>query len=216
VFTYLFALGVLWFNRNRVVNGEGFLIIVLVLSVGLYYVGSIFNLGDLLDGMMYASSYKWVHWLSVLILIAFLFKSVQIFKQSKAIVLTRKIFTVLIMLLIWYVLSMEGKWLYTIAGNDAAHRSVLLQQYNKAGLTVLWGTLAAIMIWLGIKHQHKQLRILSLLLFGITLFKLFVSDISGISEGGKIAAFILLGVILLAVSFMYQRLKKLIINDAEK
>ena len=32
----------------------------------------------------------------------------------------------------------------------------------------------------------------------------------------KIVAFILLGVVLLTVSFMYQRLKKLIIDDAAK
>jgi hypothetical protein len=31
--------------------------------------------------------------------------------------------------------------------------------------------------------------------------------------GGKIAAFILLGVILLTVSFMYQRLRKLLIDN---
>jgi hypothetical protein len=38
-------------------------------------------------------------------------------------------------------------------------------------------------------------------------------DIRGISEGGKIAAFISLGVLLLVVSFMYQRLKKLLLVD---
>jgi hypothetical protein len=38
-------------------------------------------------------------------------------------------------------------------------------------------------------------------------------DIRGISEGGKIAAFIFLGVILLIVSFMYQKLKNLILVD---
>ena len=40
-------------------------------------------------------------------------------------------------------------------------------------------------------------------------------DIRNIPHGGKIAAFILLGVLLLTVSFMYQRLKKIIIDDAE-
>ena len=34
-----------------------------------------------------------------------------------------------------------------------------------------------------------------------------------ISEGGKIAAFISLGVLLLIVSFMYQRLKKILLSD---
>ena len=40
-------------------------------------------------------------------------------------------------------------------------------------------------------------------------------DIRNIPPGGKFAAFILLGVLLLTVSFMYQRLKKIIIDDAE-
>jgi hypothetical protein len=43
-----------------------------------------------------------------------------------------------------------------------------------------------------------------------------VFDITNIPPGGKILAFILLGVVLLIVSFMYQRLKKLIIDDAQK
>ena len=59
----------------------------------------------------------------------------------------------------------------------------------------------------------KHLRIISLSLFLITLLKLFLVDIKGISEGGKIAAFISLGVLLLVVSFMYQRLKKLLLAD---
>jgi hypothetical protein len=42
---------------------------------------------------------------------------------------------------------------------------------------------------------------------------LFLVDIRGISEGGKIAAFISLGIMLLIVSFMYQRLKKFLLAD---
>jgi uncharacterized membrane protein len=65
-------------------------------------------------------------------------------------------------------------------------------------------------------YGFKILRIIALVLFGITLLKLFAIDLKNISPGGKILAFILLGVLLLTVSFMYQRLKKLIIDDADK
>jgi uncharacterized membrane protein len=65
------------------------------------------------------------------------------------------------------------------------------------------------------KYSNRSLRITALILFGITLVKLFAYDIQNIPAGGKIAAFILLGVLLLVVSFMYQRLKKLIIDNAE-
>jgi uncharacterized membrane protein len=70
-----------------------------------------------------------------------------------------------------------------------------------------------LLIAVGLKMKKKHLRIISLTLFLLTLLKLFFVDIRGISEGGKIAAFISLGVLLLVVSFMYQRLKKLILAD---
>jgi uncharacterized membrane protein len=70
-------------------------------------------------------------------------------------------------------------------------------------------------MWLGMQYKFRPLRIISLSLFTLTLVKLFAYDIRNIPPGGKIAAFILLGVLLLTVSFMYQRLKKIIIDDTE-
>ncbi len=90
--------------------------------------------------------------------------------------------------------------------------------YYKAGLSIVWSICSFILMWLGMKYNFRTLRIISLSLFTITLAKLFSYDIRNIPPGGKIAAFILLGVLLLVVSFMYQRLKKIIIDDvpAEK
>jgi uncharacterized membrane protein len=88
--------------------------------------------------------------------------------------------------------------------------------YYKAGLSILWGFCSFAMMWLGMKHKFKAIRIVSLTLFTVTLLKLFFYDIQNIPPGGKIAAFILLGVLLLIISFMYQRLKKIIIDDQTK
>ncbi|HEX7844898.1 MAG TPA: DUF2339 domain-containing protein, partial [Chitinophagaceae bacterium] len=85
--------------------------------------------------------------------------------------------------------------------------------YYKAGLSMLWGICSFAMMWLGMKKSYQPLRIISLTLFTITLGKLFLYDIRNIPPGGKIVAFILLGILLLAVSFMYQRLKKIIIDN---
>jgi len=85
--------------------------------------------------------------------------------------------------------------------------------YYKAGLSILWGLCSFAMMWLGMKKDFKPLRIISLTLFTISIAKLFLYDIVNIPPGGKIAAFILLGVLLLAVSFMYQRLKKIILDN---
>jgi len=85
--------------------------------------------------------------------------------------------------------------------------------YTKAGLSITWGICAFIIMWLGMRFNNKTLRIISLTLILFTLAKLFVNDIRNIPVGGKIAAFILLGALLLIISFMYQRLKKIIIDD---
>lgn len=88
--------------------------------------------------------------------------------------------------------------------------------YYKAGLSILWGLCSFAMMWIGMKNQFRTLRIISLSLFTITIIKLFIFDIQNIPPGGKIAAFILLGVLLLIVSFMYQRLKKIIIGAQDR
>ncbi len=91
----------------------------------------------------------------------------------------------------------------------------LLTQINKVGLPILWGVCAFAFMYAGLTRRNRQFRILSLSLFALTLFKLFFYDLQGISEGGRIAAFISLGALLLIISFMYQRIKRLILdNDA--
>lgn len=89
----------------------------------------------------------------------------------------------------------------------------ILRHTQKTGYTILWGVSSFILMILGMKLKKQSLRIFSLVLFAITLIKLFAYDISNISEGGKIVAFILLGILLLIISFMYQKVKKLVIDD---
>lgn len=89
----------------------------------------------------------------------------------------------------------------------------LLNTNHKAGFDILWGVVSFVLIFLGMKWKSKNIRIASLTLFAVTLLKLFLFDISGLSEGGKIAAFISLGVLLLVMSFMYQKLKTLLLVD---
>jgi uncharacterized membrane protein len=93
--------------------------------------------------------------------------------------------------------------------------SELINTNHKAGFDILWGVISFVLIFLGMKWKSKNIRIASLALFAVTLLKLFLMDISGLSEGGKIAAFISLGVLLLIMSFLYQRLKTfLLVDDA--
>ncbi len=89
-------------------------------------------------------------------------------------------------------------------------------QIIKIGYPVLWGLLSFLFLIIGIKKQNKQLRIIALSLLGITILKLFLYDIKNVSETGKIIAFILLGVLILIISFVYQKIKKLVIDEPQK
>lgn len=86
-------------------------------------------------------------------------------------------------------------------------------QIVKTGYPILWGILAFVFLIIGIRKRIKNLRIIALSLLGITILKLFLFDIGNASETGKIMAFILLGILILIISFVYQKLKVLVQDD---
>jgi uncharacterized membrane protein len=75
---------------------------------------------------------------------------------------------------------------------------------------------AFVLISLGIKFKKKTYRIQALSLFALILLKLFLFDVWSMSEGGRIAAFVFLGVVLLVVSFLYQKLKNFLLDPNDK
>jgi hypothetical protein len=92
---------------------------------------------------------------------------------------------------------------------------VIKVQVIKIGYPILWGILSFALLIFGIRKQWKQLRIIALSLLGLTIVKLFVYDINNVSETGKIIAFILLGVLILIISFVYQKIKKLVVDESQ-
>lgn len=110
-------------------------------------------------------------------------------------------------------LSVEGSLLCNTLFYKAGQATNVQRVYAKTGLPILWGLSSFALMWMGMKRKNRTLRIISLVVFGITLLKLFIFDIRNIPVAGKIAAFFSLGVLLLIISFMYQRLKKIIIED---
>lgn len=89
------------------------------------------------------------------------------------------------------------------------------QHAVKVALPILWSIISLMLMLIGMRKKIKLFRIISLSLFSLTIIKLFLYDISNMGQGGKIAAFIILGVILLLVSFMYQKIKGLFIDEKD-
>lgn len=86
----------------------------------------------------------------------------------------------------------------------------------RMGYTVLWGLYSMLLIVYGIVRQKKLLRIIAISLFGATILKLAIDALS-MTRGYQLIVFITIGVILLIVSFMYQKFKPLLFgNDSQK
>ena len=83
----------------------------------------------------------------------------------------------------------------------------------KLGLSILWGVYALLLISLGIWKQKKHLRIGAIVLFAFTLVKLFFYDISHLDTISKTIVFVSLGVLLLIISFLYNKFKNLILDE---
>jgi uncharacterized membrane protein len=78
----------------------------------------------------------------------------------------------------------------------------------KLALSILWGTYALFLIVLGLWKDLKYIRIAAIVLFAITLIKLFAYDIADMSTIAKTIVMMILGILLLIASFLYNKYKR--------
>jgi uncharacterized membrane protein len=71
-------------------------------------------------------------------------------------------------------------------------------------LSLLWTLYASALIAVGIKRQAPLLRWQALVLFGLVVAKVFFYDSSYLDRFYRIISFLILGLVLLVVSFLYQ------------
>ncbi|WP_276480904.1 DUF2339 domain-containing protein [Paraflavitalea pollutisoli] len=100
--------------------------------------------------------------------------------------------------------SYEYLYWTTIAG---------VQERDKVGLSVVWGLCALTLVILGIRRKDRFMRLAAIALFILTTAKLFVNDLSGSGTITKTISFIVLGVILLLVSFLYNKYKEALFGE---
>ncbi|MDQ7947789.1 MAG: DUF2339 domain-containing protein [Pedobacter sp.] len=91
-----------------------------------------------------------------------------------------------------------------------------LKSGYKLGLSILWGAYALLMISLGLWKKKKYLRIGAIALFALTLLKLFLYDLTALDTLAKTVVFVSLGVLLLIISFLYNKYKDLITDHEER
>jgi len=90
------------------------------------------------------------------------------------------------------------------------------EQSYKLGLSILFGFYALLLIALGIWKKKLHLRIGAIVLFSVTLLKLFFYDLRYLDTISKTIVFVVLGVLLLIISFLYNKYKKVIFEDRDE
>ncbi|MBR9999910.1 MAG: DUF2339 domain-containing protein, partial [Cyclobacteriaceae bacterium] len=82
----------------------------------------------------------------------------------------------------------------------------------KIGISILWGVFSLMMVIIGIWKRKKYLRIGAIVLFGITLIKLFFYDLTDLDTIARTIVFISLGILLLIISFLYNKYNRVLFD----
>lgn len=181
-----------------------------------YHLFSMPMITGLRDGVLhrtYPTIQVAMHWVSVIFILCLVYVGTRIVSKTPVpyISIRRLSWIASILLLIFF--SQEAQHLFVTLVYKPDNIQYAEDQYGKAVMTIVWGLCSFGLMWMGMRYKFKTLRIISLSIFCLALLKLFFFDLTNVSEGGKIGAFILLGILLLTISFMYQKLKKIIIDD---
>ncbi len=150
--------------------------------------------------------------ISLIFVSALLLASLIIYKQSpkdnqpRISISIFNLFLAVVLGLIILTIEIYTYW-NNLAGHNPArydHFSFLGQMY----ISVAWAIYASVLIFLGFWKKSKLLRYTALALYGLLILKVFVFDMSELESVYRIAGLIVLGLALIAVSFVYQYNKK--------
>jgi uncharacterized membrane protein len=101
------------------------------------------------------------------------------------------------------------------SGLSASHGSLYhflnLQQMSLSGMWLLY---SAVLMGLGLWGKYRELRLAAITVFGLSILKIFIYDLSFLETLYRIFSFMALGVILLAVSYAYQKYRDVILGKA--
>jgi len=81
-------------------------------------------------------------------------------------------------------------------------------QRGHTTVSAVWGTVGLVLLYLGLQRGWRVLRGAGFALFGISLAKIFLYDLSQLSSIARAASFLAVGALLLTAGFFYQRLSR--------
>ena len=204
---------------NKRVSTNKYTFGLLYISVALYaifYTGYVMALRDNTFSYLkiYPAIYFSVHLLALPAIACIVYLVVKNIKSlpEKLSVWLSWLMTVLVVVIVSVETDNIVVW---IVGNPQNYDSVL-HDVHSYGYPILWGVIAMILMIWGLNRKEALLRKISLVFFGFIVVKFYAYDVWRMPQSGRIISFVLLGVILLLVSFLQQKIRTLVKDDEEK
>ena len=120
--------------------------------------------------------------------------------------------TIAVVLHLILLTILSNELLNLLVWQNPAHLEEAKDTAYKTGFSILWAVYSFGLIIYGFWKQRQLWRFMGIVLFGITLLKIVFWDIQYTTAISKIIVFISLGVLLLLVSFLYQKFKHIILS----
>lgn len=111
------------------------------------------------------------------------------------------------------LLSIEFYDFYRFPALDIYFAFVDFRYARQLSLSIVWAIYASALIGIGIVKKIRILRVLGIILVGVTTVKVFFFDLSELKTIYRIVSFVILGLLLLAVSYLYNRFKHRIFGE---
>lgn len=171
-----------------------------ILAIGANVLVYIINIWG--DQRIWTSPPVVLSWLTAAFVIANLYYVARLYYTTIGIKPRFTIYINILATLIWVTMVRSFLW------------QVGVDEFS-AGLSLSLSIAGFVQMGLGMRLHQKVLRMVSLATFGIVLLKLVFDDLWAMPTIGKIIVFIILGLILLILSFLYQKLKDVLFKNDE-
>lgn len=210
--------------KNNLINGMA---MVMNILVGMAFIGiSYFAVSGLRDDFLFNridSMPFFLHYAGLALVGLLIMMAVRHFRKEPWLQGAKPFFIWVLGIFGTALLSIELDHVMVMALTDVSNPDLIygsidraLLTSHKAGYPVLWGGVAFLFIVNGLKRKSLNMRIFGLSLLGFVLLKIFAVDVWEMTELGRIIAFISLGILILVIAFMYQRIRKLLFDDQNK
>ena len=83
-----------------------------------------------------------------------------------------------------------------------------MREQGQALLSAFWSVLGVGLLWAGLRRNLRPLRLAGFSLLAAAVGKVFLYDMAALDQGYRVLSFVVLGLLLLAGAYAYQRMRR--------